>query len=89
MQADNTPVKFYFDKQSGLLLRQVRYADTPIGLNPIQIDYEDYRVVSGVRMPFKVTVTWTDGRSIFALNEMRANAAVDAGRFAKPSAARR
>ena len=50
-QPDNTSVKFYFDKKTGLLLRQVRYADTPIGLIPAQIDYADYRVVSGVKMP--------------------------------------
>jgi photosynthetic reaction center cytochrome c subunit len=84
-QTDNTPVKFYFDKKSGLLLRQVRYTDTPIGFNPTQIDYGDYRDVSGVKMPFKLTVTWTDGRSIIELSQVRANAAVDAARFAKPT----
>jgi photosynthetic reaction center cytochrome c subunit len=84
-QPDNTPVKLYFDKKTGLLLRQVRYADTPIGLIPAQIDYADYRVVSGVKMPFKLTTTWTDGRSIIELSELRANAPVDAAKFAKPA----
>jgi len=88
-QPDNTPVKFYFDKKSGLLLRQVRYTDTPIGFNPTQIEYADYRVVSGVKMPFKLTVTWTDGRSIIELSEVRANAPVDAAKFAKPVVAGR
>jgi photosynthetic reaction center cytochrome c subunit len=83
-QADNTPVKFYFDRETGLLLRLVRYTNTRLGFNPVQIDYADYRVVSGVKMPFKVTTTWTDGRSIIELSELRANAAVDAAKFAKP-----
>ena len=41
-------------------MRQVRYADTVVGLNPTQVDYSDYRDVSGVKLPFRWTVTWTD-----------------------------
>ena len=83
--ADNTPVKLYFDKKSGLLLRQVRYTDTALGLNPIQVDYADYRDVSGVKMPFRLVVTWTDGRSTIVLSELRANVSIDAAKFAKPA----
>jgi hypothetical protein len=36
-----TPVKLYFDKKSGLLVRLVRYTATALGLNPLQIDYSD------------------------------------------------
>jgi len=83
--ADNTPVKLYFDKKSALLVRQVRYTDTALGLNPIQVDYADYRDVSGVKMPFRLVVTWTDGRSTIVLSEMRANVSIDAAKFAKPT----
>jgi outer membrane lipoprotein-sorting protein len=83
-QADDTPVKFYFDKETGLLLRLVRYTNTRLGFNPTQMDFADYRTVSGVKMPFKLTTTWTDGRSIIELSELRANAPVDAARFATP-----
>ena len=82
---DNTPVKFYFDKKTSLLLRQVRYTDTALGLNPIQVDYADYRDVSGVKMPFRLVTTWTDGRSTIVLSELRANVAIDAAKFAKPA----
>jgi photosynthetic reaction center cytochrome c subunit len=82
---DDTPVKFYFDKKSGLLLRQVRFTNTVIGFNPVQIDYSDYRDVSGVKFPFKVTTTWTDGQAVIELSELRANAPVDTARFAKPT----
>ena len=84
-QVDDTPVKFFFDRETGLLLRMVRYAETRIGLNPIQVDYADYRTVAGVEMPFSVIVTWTDGRSVFELSELEANAPVDAARFARPA----
>jgi len=83
--ADNTPVKLYFEKKSGLLLRLVRYTDTALGLNPTQIDYADYRDVSGVKMPFRLTVTWTDGRSTIVLSELRANVSIDAAKFSKPT----
>jgi photosynthetic reaction center cytochrome c subunit len=82
--ADNTPAKFYFDRETGLLMRLVRYTDTRLGFNPTQIDYADYRTVSGVKMPFKVTTTWTDGQSVITLSELQANVPIDAGRFARP-----
>jgi photosynthetic reaction center cytochrome c subunit len=85
--ADNTPVKFFFDKKSGLLLRQLRFTATPIGLNPTQIDYADYRDVSGVKVPFHWTVTWTDGRSTTELTSVQPNVAIDAATFARPAPA--
>jgi photosynthetic reaction center cytochrome c subunit len=85
MSAGKSPVKLFFDKQSGLLVRVVRYADSPIGLNPTQIDYSDYRDVAGVKMPFKWTVSWLDGRSITELSEVKPNVPVDAAKFAKPA----
>jgi len=88
-QPDGTPVKFYFDKKTNLLLRQVRYTDTPIGLIPAQIDYSDYRAVSGVKLPYKILVTWTDGRSNIELSEIRPNVAIEATRFAKPLSAKK
>ena len=78
-------VKLYFDKQSGLLVRQVRYAQTMVGLNPTQIDYSDYRDVAGVKLPFKWLVTWTGGQSTFEMNQVQPNAPIDARQFAKPA----
>jgi photosynthetic reaction center cytochrome c subunit len=83
--ARNVPVKLYFDPESGLLVRQVRYIDTLVGLNPTQIDYADYRDVSGIKVPFRWTVTWLDGRSTYELTELRPNVPIEAGKFAKPA----
>jgi hypothetical protein len=77
-------VKLYFDKQSGLLLRQLRYAKTAVGLNPTQVDYSDYRDVAGVKLPFKWIVTWTDGQSTFEMDSIEPNTPIDASRFAIP-----
>jgi hypothetical protein len=80
-----SPVKFYFDQQSGLLVRVLRYTNLLVGLNPTQIDYADYRDVAGVKMPFRWTVTWTDGRSVTELTQVQPNVSIDAVRFAKPA----
>lgn len=87
--AANTRFKLYFDKQSGLLVRQVRYADTVVGVNPTQVDYSDYRELAGtgVKQPFHRVVTWTNGQSIIELSELRPNVPMEAARFAKPAAA--
>ena len=75
---------FYFDKQTGLLTRMVRYAATAVGRAPTQTDYSDYREVSGVRMPFKWTFGWVSNQEEFNLNDVQVNVPVDAAKFAKP-----
>ena len=80
------PVNLYFD-ESGLLVRMVRFADTPIGRVPTQVDYADYREVSGVKMPFRWTATWTDGQTTVELTEVQPNVPIDAAKFARPAPA--
>jgi photosynthetic reaction center cytochrome c subunit len=78
-------VTLYFDQKTGLLTRSVRYTDSPVGKIPVQTDYADYRDVAGVRVPYKFTMTWLDGRDTFELTQVRTNAAIDAAKFAKPA----
>ena len=79
------PVDLYFDPKSGLLVRLVRYSESPLGLNPTQIDYADYREVAGVKMPFRWTVTWLSGRSTIELTNVQPNVPIDAAKFAQPN----
>ena len=81
------PVTLYFDEESGLLVRLVRFSSTLIGRVPTQIDYADYREVSGVMMPFRWTVTWTNGQFTIELGDVRENVPIDAARFARPAPA--
>jgi len=78
-----TPVNFYFD-ESGLLVRALRFTDTIVGRVPTQIDFADYRDVSGVKIPFRMTTTWTDGQAIIELTDVRLNAPIDPARFRRP-----
>jgi photosynthetic reaction center cytochrome c subunit len=77
---------FYFDKQSGLLTRVIRYAPSAVGRVPTQVDYSDYRPVAGVMMPFKWTYGWLSGREEYTLTEVQPNVSIDAAKFAKPVA---
>jgi photosynthetic reaction center cytochrome c subunit len=79
----------YFDDESGLLTRVVRYAGSAMGRVPTQIDFTDYREVSGVKIPFKWTLTWLTGRDVIELTDVQVNAAIDPTRFARPAAATR
>ena len=85
MSPANLPVKLYFDSKSGLLVRVIRYIDTAVGRNPMQIDYSDYRDVSGIKLPFHQVITWTDGRTTLNLTGIQLNAPINAEKFAKPA----
>jgi outer membrane lipoprotein-sorting protein len=52
---------------------------------PTQIDYSDYRDVAGVKMPYKILMTWTDGQNTFQLADIQPNVAINAARFARPA----
>jgi hypothetical protein len=79
------PVRLYFDKNSGLLLRMVRYAETPVGRNATQIDYADYREMDGVKSPFRWTLSRPNGRFTIQVKEAKNNVAIEDARFAKPA----
>ena len=83
--AGGLPVKLYFDAESGLLVRQVRYTEAFLGRNMQQIDYDDYREVGGVKMPFKWTFAWQSGQGRYELTDVQPNTAIDARRFAQPA----
>ncbi len=85
--AGNTRFKLYFEKESGLLVRTLRYEPTAVGTLPIQVDYSNYREVGGLKIPYKWVVTWTNGQSFNEFTDVQANLAIDASRFAKPAPA--
>jgi photosynthetic reaction center cytochrome c subunit len=77
-------VRLYFAKNTGLLQRMVRYADTPVGRNPTQIDYADYRDADGVKIPNRWTLSRTNGRFTIQIKEVQSNVPIDDTKFAKP-----
>jgi photosynthetic reaction center cytochrome c subunit len=86
IRENQPPVRLYFDQESGLLIRLLRYVDTPLGLNPAQIDYADYRQEGAVRTPFRWTVARPGGRFTIQIDQMQQNVPIDDKKFAKPAA---
>jgi hypothetical protein len=81
-----TPLRLYFDEQTGLLVRLVRFGETPLGRLPTQIDYADYREVDGVKIPFRWTLARPSGLFTIQVSEVKDNVPVDDAKFAKPPA---
>jgi len=79
-----TPIELYFDADSGLLLRLVRYGETSLGWMPTQIDYADYREANGVKVPYQWTLARPNGRFTIRISEMQQNVPVDDAKFLKP-----
>lgn len=71
--------------QSGLLLRITHRIESPLGALPLQTDYEDYRDVNGLKIPFTVQVTRVDGITTYTWQKMEANVAIDPIRYEKPA----
>ena len=74
---------FYFD-DTGLLIRIVRWTETPVGFVPTQIDFSNYRDVAGIKIPFNRTVSQTYMQMTVELTDVQAGANIDASRFARP-----
>jgi hypothetical protein len=79
------PVNFYFDQQSGLLARLERYTDTPLGLNPTQIDYADYRDSDGVKIPYRWTIARPSGQFTIQIEQVQQNVPIPEETFSQPA----
>ena len=85
-----TSVTLYFDVVTGLLRREMTATETMLVPLQEQVDYEDYRDVSGVRLPFRMRTS--DGAPYGTVTRMflqiRRNVAVEDALFRPPSAPR-
>jgi hypothetical protein len=85
--ADNRRERLYFDAENGLLLRRVSFTQTLIGVIPEQIDFEDYRDVEGVKLPFTIRLSSVDpGNPISTrkFDEIKLNGPIDDSKFNLP-----
>lgn len=80
--------RYYFDTQTGLLLRTITLDDSMIGWIPEQTDYEDYKDVDGVKMPFTVRQSYVDPWVGWTrkFTEIKFNTPVDDKKFDVPAA---
>jgi hypothetical protein len=83
---DGKGERLFFDAQTGLLVRRITSTPTIVGLIPEQVDYEDYRDVDGMKMPFIIRTTSIDSfyNSTRKFTEIKLNVPVDETKFNKP-----
>ena len=79
------PIRLFFDTQTGLLVRLVRFGETALGRLPTQIDYADYRDEEAVKIPYRWTLARPGGRFTIQLSDVKQNVPVDDAKFVKPS----
>jgi len=78
-------IQMYLDQQTGLLLRLVRYTQTPLGKNPAQVDYRDYRDTDGVKIPYEWTLARPNGAFTIHIDQVQQNGPIDPKLFEPPS----
>jgi len=82
---DTPGLRLYFEQESGLLVRLIRFAETPLGRNPTEIDYADFRVADGVKLAYRWTLARPNGRFTIQIDAVKQNVPVDQGQFVTPS----
>jgi hypothetical protein len=80
--------KLYFDAQTGLLLRSLSITQTMLAPIPDQTDFEDYRDVDGVKLPFTIRQSAVDARNGWTrkYTEIKQNVPIDDTKFNPPPA---
>jgi hypothetical protein len=74
-----TTRKYFFDAQTSLLLRRITTTSTMLAPLPEQVDFEDYRDVGGLKLPFMIR---TSGVAAFTtatrrFTDIRLNLVID------------
>ena len=84
--AGQPAVKLYFDTSTGLLLRMTHFTDSALGLNPVQVDFGDYRASGGVKTPYRWTIARPSGAFTIQLSEVQTNVPIDERLLVRPAA---
>ncbi|MFI5177101.1 MAG: hypothetical protein ACHQO8_00970 [Vicinamibacterales bacterium] len=82
--ADGSPVRFYFDAESGLIIRQIAMRQTTQGPLEVDVTFEDFRVVDGVKRAFTIRQTTAMFSALIQLTEIKQNGPVDDAIFSIP-----
>lgn len=79
--------RLYFDVETGLLVRRVQLNETVLGVDPVQMDFSDYRVVDGVKLPFSIEISSLDNAhngQKRTFTQIKQNVPVDDAKFEPP-----
>jgi hypothetical protein len=83
--ADGLPARLYFDVETGLPIRQVVTRQSPAGPMEVDVRFDDYRVVDGVKRPFSIHQITAQFTVVIEFTEVKHNVPIDDAVFRKPS----
>jgi len=77
--------RLYFDVQTGLLVRRVASSQTVLGNFNYQVDYKDYKLFNGVKIPTTIEYAMPGVRWTRKVVQVRNNVPIDAASFNAPA----
>ncbi|HEY8461469.1 MAG TPA: hypothetical protein VIM99_13860 [Blastocatellia bacterium] len=83
--AEGSPVKYYFDVNTGLLVRQDEESEGPQGKMQTEVYMDDYKAVDGVKIAHTVKQVNPMMTFVIKINEIKSNVEIEEAKFAKPS----
>ena len=82
---DSTQVQTnYFDKKSKLLVQSKMQINSPMGAIAVEMVFDEFREVDGVKMPFTTTPKVLGQTQVMKLTKVTHNEEVPAGTFDTP-----
>lgn len=82
---NGTPVRFWFGRETGNLLRILVLTDTAVGRNPIRIDFFDFEEEGDGVYPHRWVIRTPISFQRVRVESVEDNVAVDDSRFARPA----
>ena len=76
--------KLFFDQETGLLIRMVQFIDSPLGRIETETENDDYRIVGGVKVPFRLRLSKGNKTSTVQVEEVLQNVPIEDQRFEQP-----
>ena len=84
--AESAVETWYFDTQTGLMLRQDSEREGPMGKQPVQIFFDNYKDVDGIKLAFTLRQVTPQFSVDIKIDDVKHNVPIDDAKFAKPAA---
>jgi zinc protease len=81
---ESDPDKMYFDSQSGLVVRLISHRHSADGDASVTEDFQDYRKVDDVLLPFTIVQTGGSANITIRISELHHGVALEDSEFAQP-----
>ncbi len=82
-----SPETWFFDTETGLLSRADAEREGPNGVSQVQMYFEDYKDVDGVKIPHAIRQTTPEFSLSLKFSEIKQNVDIEDAKFSKPAPA--